>query len=113
MTTDPNADRAKKLVRARNLVDPLGAMGFRSNRERMKREARVRRMAFAVTTSCFAIIFGGIVLTNPGGDLGGSIAGSIEPRSVAERLLPPKDDRPAVITEQRSAPQPHTRTRGS
>lgn len=111
--TDQDVERARKLVRARNLVDPLGAMGFRLNRERIKREARVRRIAFTATTSCFAIIFGGIVLSAPNGDLGGSIAAAIEPRSVAERVLPPVSDPPPNSSEQRSAPQPHTRTRGS
>jgi hypothetical protein len=65
-TTDREQELLRKAVRARSLVDPLGAMGFRQTSHRVRRESRIRRWAFGLTTTGFALILGAIVVTAPG-----------------------------------------------
>ena len=75
MTTDEQDRLVRKAVRARSLVDPLGAMGYRTTRTRVDREARWRRAAFAATGACFFGIMGSMLI-------------GLEPRdSLADQLL--------------------------
>ena len=56
---------ARKAVRARALIDPLGAKGFRRPSERIRKEANARRLAFFAALAAFAGTFGAIIATAP------------------------------------------------
>jgi hypothetical protein len=71
MMTDEQDRLMRKAIRARSLVDPLGAMGYRTTSTRVDREARWRRAAFAATGACFASILGSILVGTDAGNLVG------------------------------------------
>jgi hypothetical protein len=56
---------ARKAVRARNLVDPLGARGLRRASERIEREAGARRLIFVASLASFTGLFGLLAYTAP------------------------------------------------
>lgn len=108
MTTSDRELLFRKAVRARSLTDPLGAMGFRTQGQRAKREARIRRVFFALTTIGFAGILGGVIATAP-----------VQPPSTSIGALAAADQPGQTVRVNSSASRqsqdqpPHTRTRGS
>lgn len=108
MTTSDHEARFRKAVRARSLTDPLGAMGFRTQSQRARREARVRRVIFALTTMGFAGILGVVIATAP-----------VQPPSISGGVLAAANQTGQTVRVNSSASrqnqeQPsHTRTRGS
>lgn len=106
--TNSEEDLFRKAVRARRLTDPLGAMGFRTQSHRARRERRVRRFLFAITTLGFAGILGLVMASTP--------AQSRELTSgvVAAANRPGQTVSVNPGANQQSQGQPsHTRTRGS
>ncbi len=65
MTTNEQQAFFRKAVRVRSLADPLGAMGFRAPSQRLRREARIRRLAFAATTLGFAGVLAAVISSGP------------------------------------------------
>ena len=118
----PEGDRselAHKAVRARSLIDPLGAKGFRKPSDRIRREANARRLAFVMAMATFAGTFGAIVATAPE-----PAAQPVPPtettgKLVSEHLLPATspDQAPTLIRilqpDQPATQQPVARTRSS
>ena len=100
----------RKAVRARNLIDPLGSMGFRAPSGRIQRETRLRRMAFALTTFGFAGILGAILTTSDGGTTAHDAAVASNPAASAQFVS--GGQQPHVQAGEPSQPS-HTRTRGS
>jgi hypothetical protein len=108
-TTNEQETLFRKAVRVRSLTDPLGAMGFRTHSNRARRETRVRRFIFALTTLGFAGILGAVIATAPVQDPGVTAA---EMAAAANR--PGPTVRVTVGATTRDQQQPaHTRTRGS
>lgn len=106
--TSEQEQRYRKAVRARNLTDPLGAMGFRSHRARVQRETRIRRVAFGLTALCFGGILG-ILVTTANPSASPDVAGI-----VAESSGRSSNSGSGLDVESRVSTAPsHTRTRGS
>jgi hypothetical protein len=107
MTSEHEA-RYRKAVRARSMTDPLGAMGFRTQSQRVRKEARIRRLFFGLTTVGFAGILGVIIATAP-----------VQPQSTSDGALaaanqPAQTGRVNSSASKQNQDQPsHTRTRGS
>lgn len=110
MTTSERETIVRKAVRARSLTDPLGAMGFRTHSQRVRKETRLRRLMFAATTIGFAGILASIIATSPLQPISGGSANSTTV-TVTRRT---QDERVVAPSAQSSQPQPtHARTRGS
>jgi hypothetical protein len=107
-TTKEQQELFRKAVRARSLIDPLGAMGFRTQSQRARREARVRRFFFTLTTVGFAGILGVIIATTPA-----------EPTGALTERVAAQNQSGQTARVNSSAPRPNsdqppdTRTRGS
>jgi hypothetical protein len=109
MTTNEQEALLRKAVRARSLTDPLGAMGFRTQSHRARREARIRRCIFALTTLGFAGILGAVIATAPvqtPGITSGGLA------AAANRPVPTVRVTGGASIQSQQQPS-HTRTRGS
>jgi hypothetical protein len=108
MTTSDQEALFRKAVRARSLTDPLGAMGFRTQSHRVRKEARIRRVFFALTTVGFAGILGVVIATAPVQPTSTSIG------ALAAANQPGQTVRVNSNTSRQNQDQPsHTRTRGS
>ena len=112
MTTTTNEQDVlfRKAVRVRSLTDPLGAMGFRVQSQRVRKETRLRRLVFAMTTLGFVGILAGVIAASPPQPVPENPTGPI---TVAETRRT-QDGRVIAESAQSSQQQPtHTRTRGS
>lgn len=100
MTTSGNGPldlRAIKVARVRRLTDPLGAAGFRSTRDRVGRESRVRSWLFAVVVGSYLAITGGLIITD----------------QLHEAPIPETSSSVVSVVRLKPDPAPHTRTKSS
>jgi len=109
MTTKEQDAMLRKAVRARNLTDPLGAMGFRAPGQRFRREARIRRIAFAATALGFAGILAAVIGSAPA-----PASQTVSVAAAAPVARTSQTTRVISGSAQIAQRQPtHTRTRGS
>lgn len=102
-------ERARKVARARSLVDPLGAKGFRRTSARIERETRARRGVVAIAVTVFLACFG-LIVAQGAAQSGQATA----PPQVAEVTLPrPAGQSAGRSTARAQQPRVHVRTRAS
>lgn len=108
MTTNDREELFRKAVRVRGLTDPLGAMGFRTQSQRARKEKRIRRFLFTLTALGFAGIFGTVVATAPAQTWSGAngVTDASNPTAQSVRVN-------GATSQQEQERPAHSRTRGS